>query len=149
MVISMPLRPGSHYSVSWKRPGARRIADGTGVKQNLCPIFVRQEFATANPELVQKVLKAYQRGYQFAKAHPQEAAQIAAAEVKLPPGQVLTLIGRFDYDPVIRSLDVEELKKTEEFLRANNLSRARVDIDAFVDTRWRANSAEQRVPAIT
>jgi sulfonate transport system substrate-binding protein len=116
--------------------GARRIADGTGVKQNLCPIFVRQEFASANPELVQKVLKVYQRAYRFAKTHPQETAQLAAVEVKLPPEQVLRLIGRFDYDPMIRPVDVEELKKTEEFLRANNLSRSRVDIDAFVDTRY-------------
>jgi sulfonate transport system substrate-binding protein len=113
-----------------------RIADGTGLKQGLRPIFVRDEFASANPELVAKLLKAYQRGYEFAKAHPQEAAQLVAPEVRLPPEQIFKVISNFNYNPIIRPECVSDLKRTEAFLRNHNLSRSRVDIDAFIDTRY-------------
>jgi sulfonate transport system substrate-binding protein len=116
--------------------GAKFIADGTGIKKGELVIIATQEFASANPEVVEKVLKAYQRGNEFIKTHPQEAAQLLAPEVKLSPEQVLKVVGKFDYSPIIRPEHVQELKKTEEFLRTNNLSRSQVDIDAFVDTRY-------------
>ncbi len=112
------------------------IADGTGVKQGLRPIFVRNDFATANPVLVVKVLQAYQRGYQFAKAHPREASQLVASDVNLPADQIFKVIGKFDYNPAIRQDVTVDLKRTEEFLRANNLSRSHVDIDSFLDSRY-------------
>ncbi len=113
-----------------------RIADGTGIKQGLCVIFARNQFATANPQLVASVLRAYQRGYEYLKAHPQESAQLVAIETKLPPDQIVSLYGKLDFSPAIRPGNVQELKRTEQFLFTTGLSRSRVNIDAFVDTRY-------------
>jgi sulfonate transport system substrate-binding protein len=113
-----------------------RIADGTGIKQGLCVIFARQEYARANPQIVASLLKAYQRGYDFLKAHPQEAARLVAPETRLPPEQIVALFSKLDFSPVIRAGNVQELKRTEEFLRTSSLSRSRVDIDSFIDAQY-------------
>lgn len=122
--------------LSWVEKNGTRIADGTGVKQGLCVIIARQEFANANPQLISAVLKAYQRGYDFLRAHPQEAAQLVAIETKLPAEQIVPLFGKLDFTPTISTGNIQELKRTEEFLFSDNLSRAHVDINAFVDTRY-------------
>lgn len=116
--------------------GGRVVADGTGIKKGELVIFAVDDFAKKNPELIQKVLKAYQRGYDFLKANPEETARLISPEVKLTPEQVTKVLPKFDFTPALRPDNVEELKRTEEFLRENNLTRSPVDIDAFVDTQY-------------
>ncbi|MGE5786195.1 MAG: ABC transporter substrate-binding protein, partial [Myxococcales bacterium] len=116
--------------------GARRIVDGTGIKQGALVIFAVDEFAQKNADLVEKLLNAYQRGAEYIKANPKEAAALIAPEVRLDPDQVERLFPIFNYDPVVRSEHIAELKATEEFLRTNGLSKERVNIDSFTDSRY-------------
>ena len=116
--------------------GGKVIADGTGVKLGLLVIFSTQKYLDRNPEVAKKFIQAYKRGAEFIKEHPAEAATIIAAEIKLPPAQLLKLFEKFDYNPAITAADIDELKKSEEFLRGIKLTRNAVDIDSFVDTQY-------------
>jgi sulfonate transport system substrate-binding protein len=115
---------------------ARRIADGSGIKQGTLVIIAMDEFAKNNPEIVRRFLLAYRRGFEFIKEHPKEAANLIADEVKMEPQAYERLIPVFDYNPVITSDTYRELKATEAFLRSKSLTKNLVDIDAFVDTTY-------------
>ncbi|HOJ76776.1 MAG TPA: aliphatic sulfonate ABC transporter substrate-binding protein [Bacillota bacterium] len=125
------------YITQWVENGGIRIlTDGTGIKRGLSVILVSNKFAVQNPALVNALLKAYQRGYEFLKAAPQQAAELVAKEVNLTPKQLLQVFTKFNYWPGISDADIDDLKKSEEFMRDQKIIRSKVDIDAFVDRRY-------------
>jgi sulfonate transport system substrate-binding protein len=116
--------------------GARLLVDGTGIKKGELVIIAVDEYAKQNPRLVEKFLQTYKRGQDFIKANPKGAAELIASEVKLTPEQLSKVLTKLDFDPVIRPEHIDELKKTEEFLRSNELIKNPVDIEKFVDTSY-------------
>ena len=118
--------------------GARRIADGTGIKQGVLVVIAMDEFAKEHPDLIEEVLRAYQRGYDFIKQYPQKAAELITSEVKVPPEQLEKLFAVFDFNPAITPGIIQELKVTEGFLRNNEISKGQVDIDTFIDASYLA-----------
>ncbi|XHR30435.1 MAG: aliphatic sulfonate ABC transporter substrate-binding protein [Chthoniobacteraceae bacterium] len=117
--------------------GGKVIADGSGgVKEGAVVIFAVDDFGKKNPEVLQRFLKIYQKGVEFIKANPEETAKLVAPEAKIPAEQVLKLLPKFDFSPLIKPGHIAELKKTETFLRENNLTSGPVDIDAFFDTSY-------------
>lgn len=115
---------------------ARVLADGTGIKAGDLFIIAANAFASRNPDLTAELLRAYQRGREFIRDHPDEAAAIIAKDVNLPPDQLVKVLAKLDFDPAIKPRNIEELKKVEEFLRTFGLTKNPVDIGAFVDTRY-------------
>ncbi|HOP74348.1 MAG TPA: aliphatic sulfonate ABC transporter substrate-binding protein [Bacillota bacterium] len=125
------------YITQWVEKGAIRIlTDGTGIKRGISVILVSNKFAVQHPALVTALLKAYQRGYEFLRADPERAAELVANEVNLTSKQLLQVFTKFDYRPGISTADIEDLKKSEEFMRAHKIIRSKVDVDAFVDRRY-------------
>jgi len=116
--------------------GARLLVDGTGIKKGELVIIAVDEYAKQYPRLIEKVLQAYKRGQDYIKANPKQAADLIASDVKLTPEQLLKVLAKIDFDPVIRPEHIDELKKTEEFLRNNELTKNSVDIDKFVDASY-------------
>jgi sulfonate transport system substrate-binding protein len=114
----------------------RVIADGTNIKKGIVVIIATHKFAAQNPQLVKTFLTVYKRGYDFIKANPTEAADLIAAEVKLTSKQLRKVLAKFNYDPAIGPDDIEELKKTEAFMRSAELIKTPVNIDTFVDTNY-------------
>ena len=109
------------------------LADGTGIKKGILVIIATNDFITKNRAKTKAVLKAYQRGAAFIKAHPQDAAQLIAADVNLTPDLLLTVFKKFDYNPAIEAEDIVEIKKSELFLKSNGLIKSDVNIDTFAD----------------
>lgn len=114
----------------------RVLADGTNIKKGLLVIIASNKFAVKNPALVTAFLRAYQRGYDFVKANPAQAADLIADETKLTPEQLLKVFAKFDYWPGINGDDREELKKSEEFMRTNKIIKTQVNTDDFIDSRY-------------
>lgn len=121
----------------------RVLADGTGIKKGLLVIVATQDFATKNPELVKILLKNYQRGYEFIKANPEEAAKLIADDVKLNPEQLTKVLAKIDFAPGLHADDIEELKKSEEFMRNVDIIKTPVDIDKFVDNSYAQSAGIQ------
>ncbi len=115
---------------------ARVLVDGTSIKNGLLVSVVTSKFATNNPKLVKAYLKAYQRGFDFIKANPQEAIPLIADDVRLSTEQLFKMLGKFDYNPAIHAEDIAELKKSEVFMKEAGLITNNVDIDAFIDTTY-------------
>lgn len=114
----------------------RVLADGTNIKKGVLVIITSNKFAVQNPALVTAFLNAYKRGYDFVKANPTQAADLIADEAKLTPEQLLKVFPKFNYWPGINADDIEELKKSEEFMRANDIIKTEVNINDFIDSRY-------------
>ncbi len=111
----------------------RVLQDGTGIKKGALVIIARDAFASRNPELVQAFLRTYRRGLDFIREHPEEAAALISREVNLPPERLRRVLEKADFDPALHPDDLEELKRSEAFMRGAGITKAPVDIDAFVD----------------
>jgi len=111
----------------------RVLADGTGIKKGILVIIATNDFVTRNREQTKALLKAYQRGARFIKSNPKEAAQLIAGDVNLPADLLVKVLAKFDYHPAIHADDIEEIKKSEAFMRGAGLIKAPVNIDAFAE----------------
>jgi sulfonate transport system substrate-binding protein len=112
----------------------RVLADGTGIKKGALVIIATNDFITRNREQTKALLRAYQRGAKFIKSNPKEAARLIAADVNLPADLLVKVLAKFDFHPAIQAEDIEELKRSEAFMRGAALIKAPVNVDAFVDT---------------
>ncbi|TAN48899.1 MAG: aliphatic sulfonate ABC transporter substrate-binding protein [Rhodospirillales bacterium] len=109
----------------------RVLADGTGIKSGVLVIIANNSFVQKKREQAKAVLRAYQRGADFIKSNPKEAAQLVSEDVKLAPDLLEQVFKNFDYSPTIRPDDFEELKKSEGYLREIGLIKSAVDINTF------------------
>lgn len=115
---------------------ARVLQDGTGIKKGALVIVAAQRYASKNAEVVQEVLRVYQRAADFIREHPGEAAEVLGREVKLDPKLLATIFAKADFDPGLHPDDVAELTASEAFMRSGGITRTAVDIDGFVDARY-------------
>ncbi len=111
----------------------RVLADGTGIKKGVLVIVASNDFLQKNRNQVKAVLRAYQRGADFIKANPKDAARLIAADVSLPPDLLIKVFTKFNYSPALHADDIEELKKSEAFMRSTGLIKSTVNINDFVD----------------
>lgn len=111
----------------------RVLADGTGIKKGVLVIIATNDFVTKNREQTKALLRAYQRGAKFIKSNPKEAAKLIAGDVNLPPDLLVKVLAKFDFHPAIQADDIEELKRSEAFMRSAALIKAPVNIDSFAD----------------
>jgi sulfonate transport system substrate-binding protein len=112
---------------------ARVLADGTGIKKGALVIVATGDFVSKNREQAKAFLRAYKRGAKFIKDQPKEAARITAADFNLPPEQLVRVLAKLHFHPAIQADDVEELKKSEAFMRTAGLIKSAVNIDSFTD----------------
>lgn len=118
------------------KKAARVLIDGTGIKRGDEVIVARNAFASANPKVIQAILRVYQRGAVFIRERPDEAARIVAGAVNLSADEVAGTLAKSDYTPGLRPADLAEFAKSEQFLRELGLTRSAVAIEALVDARY-------------
>jgi sulfonate transport system substrate-binding protein len=111
----------------------RVLADGTGIKKGVLVIIATNDFVSKNREQTKAILRAYQRGAKYIRSNPREAAQLIAADVNLPADTLVKIFAKFDYHPAIQADDIEELKRSEAFMRSTGLIKSTVNIDSFAD----------------
>jgi sulfonate transport system substrate-binding protein len=92
---------------------------------------VREAFATANPELVQRVLAAYERARRYAIAHPDELRQTIAAAARLTDAVAARQLQRTDLsDPVIGDTQRASIAGAGLALQQAGVIAADVDVNA-------------------
>lgn len=111
----------------------RVLADGSGIKSGVLVIIAANDFLTKQPDQVKALLRAYQRGADYIKANPQEAAKLIASEVNLTPELLQQVFAKFDYTPTIHADDASEIRKSEAYQRKVGLTRAAVDVERWLD----------------
>jgi len=114
---------------------ARVLADGTGIKKGVLLIAATNDIATKKREQARAFLRAYQRGAQFIKANPREAARLISGDVNLPTDLLVKVLAKYDFHPAIQADDIVELKKSETFMYGAGIIKSHVAIDGFVDVK--------------
>ena len=110
----------------------RVIADGTGVYEAYAVLMASGKMLEKNPEAVDAVLKAYQRGREYLAKNPGECIPWLMEDIKISQPQLIKIIGKFNYDGKITDQFVADMKNTEEFMRKNGLLKTPVDVQAFI-----------------
>ena len=111
----------------------RVIRDGKGLKNAIAVIEATDEFASKRRAEAKALLKAFQRGAELIKRHPDEAAKLVAAELNQPEPIIRRSLDKFIYGPAFSAEIVAALNDAEAFLREQNFSRVKVDVDKFID----------------
>lgn len=108
------------------------IADGTGVYDAYAVLMAGGSILDKNPEAVDAVLTAFQRGGEYLREKPDESVKLLMEDIKMPQSQLTKIIGKFNYDSTITDKFRADMKDTEEFMRRNSLLKTQVDVDAFI-----------------
>ncbi len=108
------------------------IADGTDVYEAYAVVMASGDMVEKNPQVVDAMLKAFRRGNEYLKQHPEECVKLLTEDIKIPPAQMTKIIGKFNYNDVITDKFVSDMKDTECFMRKNGLIKTPVDVDALI-----------------
>jgi sulfonate transport system substrate-binding protein len=96
---------------------------------------VREDFAKAHPQLVDRVLKVYEEGRKLALAEPTAVKSVLIAATKLPDAVITRQLERTDLsDPTFTAARRETILAAGLALQEAGLIRADVDVKATVDT---------------
>ncbi|MGQ7818688.1 aliphatic sulfonate ABC transporter substrate-binding protein [Metapseudomonas furukawaii] len=95
---------------------------------------VSETFLKEQPQLIGKVIAAYEEARQWAVAHPQQAAELLAREAKLPLEVAKMQLSRTDFsNPQPGAEHVAALKAAASILLDEQLVRPGTDVAAVVD----------------
>lgn len=112
--------------------GARVVADGSGLVDATTVIATTQRYLDEHGDVIERFLKMHGETVASIESDKEKDFALAAEETGLSPEAVETMYGWYDFSPEIRESDVEELKRTQEFMLGAELQRNRIDIDEIV-----------------
>lgn len=114
-----------------------QIADSTGLKYFAGPIVADTDFAKKYPQIVERILKVYDKAKKWEAENPDNASEILAKELNVPAAIVTAGIVSKDTDNVLLSEDATKaFDQTYQFLRANEFITKDYDINTFYDTQY-------------
>lgn len=102
---------------------------------------VREAFANENPELVKKVLAAYEQARQYAIANPDEVKTVLATLARLPENIIARQLEREDFSynnvgPEQRSFVVQAGKALQDAGVVESSVNVEQVVDSLIDTRF-------------
>lgn len=110
----------------------RVLADGTGIYEAYAVLMAGGELVDRHPAAVDAVLRAFRRGDEYLRQHPEECTKLLLEDIKMPQPQLSKIVGKFNYDDKITDRFVADMKDTEAFMREIGLLKTPVDVDAFL-----------------
>ncbi|MHB8727130.1 MAG: ABC transporter substrate-binding protein [Casimicrobiaceae bacterium] len=115
---------------------ARVLTTARGYYLEQIYVTANRKFAEANPQVVEKVLRALKKAVAFVTAEPEKSAEIVAQKLKAPPALVMRFIKTKPYSMEYGPANREQLVKLTEFLKANNKLKAPLDLHKAFDSRY-------------
>lgn len=115
-----------------KKAGARTLADGEGLVDATTVIATTKVFLDKYPGAARRFMRMHAETLEFIKADPDAAVRMAQAETKLPKEAVAEMLPWYDFASEILPSDIEELKRTQDFMIENGLQRKRIDIELII-----------------
>ncbi|MBJ6724371.1 ABC transporter substrate-binding protein [Geomesophilobacter sediminis] len=114
----------------------RVLADSTNIKRSVNVYLARNEFARANPKLVEAFLRGTKRAVDYFRKHPKAAQEAIAAESKYPLPVIAKITRRYDWSLAITNQDVAALEQVKNFLRENKVLRKEFAINDLFDLSY-------------
>lgn len=112
--------------------GGRIIANGEGLVEATVVTAVRGEFLRKYPELVKRFVKTHHAALDFIRKNEEEALKQTAEETGLTPETVKKMYPAYNFDATIKSSDMDELKRTQDFLVKSGMMTKTIDIEQLV-----------------
>ena len=112
--------------------GARVLLTGEGLVEATIVTAVRGDFLRKHPELVNRFVKVHKESLDFIAKNKKQALEITATETGLAPSGVERMFSWYDFDMTIKPSDIEELKRTQEFLIQNGLLTKQIKIEDMI-----------------
>jgi len=112
--------------------GAHIITTGEGILDATIVIAVNGDFLKKHPEIVQRYLDVHQKSLKFMKEKPAQTIQLAARETGLSLDEVKTMLPWYDFNPTINAQDLDELKKTQNFLVKNMMLEKKIELGDII-----------------
>lgn len=122
-------------SVEYAKVG-KVLIDSRNVKRSLAVFLARNEFATQNPDLVERFLKVYLKAVDYIKKNPDEVLQLVSKESKLPVPVLEKSFKDTDWDPNIYGEDVKALEQVKDFLKETNVIKKDFNINDLIDRTY-------------
>jgi len=115
---------------------AKVLLDGTNLKSGNEVIVVTRDLSRQSPEVVQTILEVFRRGRDYLRDNPEEAARLIAADVDLPPEQLVEAFEKIKYIPPLDEATMAEFDATQKFLHELGVNRRTIDVAEFVDFQF-------------
>ena len=104
-----------------EKGGCRVIRDGRGILEGLSLIPARRGFAEKNRSAIKKYLAIRESIRLETVNSPQEFVPLLKKETGLSEKEIRITLSKFNYDTRITESDIQELKKTAEYLKNENI----------------------------
>ena len=104
-----------------EKGGCRVIRDGRGILEGLSLIAARRGFAEKNRSAIKKYLAIRESIRLEIVNSPQEFVPLLKKETGLSEKEIRITLSKFNYDTRITESDIQELKKTAEYLKNENI----------------------------
>ena len=115
-----------------EKDGFPIITDGEGLTEATIVVATSGEYAESNPEEVKTFLEAQKAVLDYIDANEEAAMEATAKETELTVDAVKEMYPMYDFDMTIRESDIEAMKKTEIFMRENQMIETEVDIEDLI-----------------
>lgn len=121
-------------AVRAEKAGARVLTTGEGLVEATIVTAVRGEFLQKYPELVKRFLSVHTATLSHIKTNTEEALKMTAAETGLSMEAVKQMYPWYDFDATIKPSDIQELKRTQDFLVQNGMLKKTIEIEKIIAT---------------
>lgn len=112
---------------------ARVLIDGTGIKKSNMILYSVKDFAEQNPELIEAFIKATNRGAEYIKNNPKEAAELLAKKYSVTAEEMEKIFGNFNFSVTLTDDDVAEIVKVADYAYQAGIISNPVNGDEFIN----------------
>jgi len=115
-----------------EKDGYTVITTGEGLVNATIVTATSNTFYEENPELVQAFVDAQKTILTYMEDNYDEIMEITAAEAELDADAVKEMYPMYDFNFKISESDIESMKRTEEFMRVNDMTEKEVDVESLI-----------------
>ena len=112
-----------------EKGGCRVLSDGKGIVEGLSLIAARREFAEKNRAAIKKYLAIRESIRLETVNSPQKFVPLLKKETGLSAKEIKITLSKFNYNSRITESDIQELKKTAEYLKNENIIKLKPNIN--------------------
>ncbi len=115
---------------------AKVLIDGTGIKKSNMVVYSIKEYAENNPELIEAFIKAVDRGAQYIKENPDDAAAKLAEVYQVTESDMKEILENFDFTVSLTDDDIAEITKVSDYAYEAGIIQNEVDTTDFINTTY-------------
>ena len=114
---------------------AKVLIDGTGIKKSNMVLYVVSEYAAANPDAIVAFIKGTERGAQYIKDNPEDAAKVLAPIYSVTEDVMAKILQNFDFTVALSDDDITEILTVASYANEAGIIQNPVG-EEFIDTTY-------------